>query len=86
MFNTRHSYNSVPNVPNVPNVPPVPAHQFGEFINETYKDKAYKTVIRLNVALSDAQMQGKSVFETDAKSRGAEDYLSVCKEILNDWF
>jgi chromosome partitioning protein len=60
--------------------------QFGEFINETYKDKVYQTVIRLNVALGDAQMQGKSVFETDAKSRGAEDYLAVCKEILNDCF
>jgi chromosome partitioning protein len=58
--------------------------QFTELISETYRGKVYKTVIRSTVSLSDAQMQGKSVFDTAAKSKGAEDYLSVCYEIMND--
>jgi chromosome partitioning protein len=58
--------------------------QFTEFIQETYKKKVYETVIRSNVALGDAQMQGKSIFDADAKSRGAEDYLSVSNEIIKE--
>jgi len=58
--------------------------QFTDFIQETYKGKVYRTVIRSNVSLSDAQMQGKSVFDTATKSKGAEDYLAVCEEIIGD--
>ena len=56
--------------------------QFTEFISETYKGKVYQTVIRSNVSLSDAQMQGKSVFDAAPKSKGAEDYIGVCEEIV----
>jgi chromosome partitioning protein len=58
--------------------------QIKEVIQETYKGKVYQTAIRLTVGLSDAQMQSKSVFDTDSKSRGAEDYAAVCEEIIKD--
>ena len=58
--------------------------QFAEFIQETYKDKVYRTAVRSNVALGDAQMQGKCIFDTDSKCRGAEDYMSIAKEVIKD--
>jgi len=56
--------------------------QFTEFVQDAYKGKVYNTPIRATVALGDAQMQGKCIFDTDDKSRGAEDYLAVAKEII----
>jgi chromosome partitioning protein len=58
--------------------------QFTEFVQEAYKGKVYQTAIRATVALGDAQMQGKSIFDADDKSRGAEDYLAVAKEVINN--
>lgn len=58
--------------------------QFTEFVQETYRGKVYQTAIRATVALGDAQMQGKCIFDTDVKSRGAEDYLALSREIIDD--
>ena len=54
-----------------------------EALTEKYKDKLFKTEIGMNVALEEAQAKGKNIFEYNEKSSGAEDYLSVCKEIIN---
>jgi chromosome partitioning protein len=48
-----------------------------------FGDNLMKTVIRVNVALAEAQSSGKDIFEYDPKSNGAKDYMSLVNEILN---
>lgn len=56
--------------------------QLSEAIEESYKNNIFKTIIYNNIALSEAQLQGLDIFEYDAKSSGATDYMNVCKELL----
>jgi len=58
--------------------------EFVEVIKQTYTDKVYKTVIRTNVTLEEATTQGKSVFDTDIKSNGSDDYMNICNEIIKE--
>lgn len=51
-------------------------------INSHFKNEVFKTKIRDNVALAEAPTQGKDIFSYNDKSNGAEDYLSIVKEIL----
>ena len=53
-----------------------------ETIKSHYKDQVFKTAIRDNIALAEAPTQGLDIFRYNPKSYGAEDYLSLCKEIL----
>lgn len=53
-----------------------------ESIGKYFKDKVFKTKIRNSVVLAEAPSQGKDIFAYDAKSRGAEDYASLCDEIV----
>lgn len=46
------------------------------------KEVVFKTIIRDNIALAEAPSQGVDIFRYNPKSYGAEDYLSLCKEIL----
>lgn len=48
-----------------------------------FKDKVFETKIRDNVALAEAPARGVDIFRYNSKSYGAEDYLSLCREILN---
>jgi len=41
----------------------------------------FKSKIRDNIALAEAPAQGLDIFRYNAKSYGAEDYLSLSKEI-----
>jgi chromosome partitioning protein len=41
-----------------------------------------KTTIRDNVALAEAPAKGLDVFRYAPKSKGAEDYLALSKEVL----
>lgn len=54
-----------------------------ERIQENLGDLVFNTVIRKNVTLAEAPAQGKSIFEVDVKSRGAEDYEALTNEVLN---
>ena len=47
-----------------------------------FKNDVFKTKIRDNVALAEAPTQGTDIFRYQAKSKGAEDYLALCKEII----
>jgi len=47
-----------------------------------FGDKLFKTLIRENIALAEAPAAGKTIYEYRPGSHGAEDYLSLCKEIL----
>jgi len=51
-------------------------------VEADYKRETFKTVIRQNVALAEAPATGQDIFSYSPKSNGAEDYLSLCKEIL----
>ena len=50
-------------------------------IQSHFKDQVFKTKIRDNIALAEAPAQGLDIFRYNPKSYGAEDYLSLCKEI-----
>lgn len=47
-----------------------------------FPDKVFKTKIRNNVALSEAQSFGIDVFHYKPRSNGAADYKALCKEII----
>jgi chromosome partitioning protein len=51
-------------------------------VNEHFEEKLFSTNIRINVALSEAQLQGVSVFDYDPTSNGAVDYNDLAEEIL----
>ena len=51
-------------------------------IDNHYKEKVFNTKIRDNVALAEAPTQGLDIFRYQPNSNGAEDYTSLCSEIL----
>lgn len=51
-------------------------------IETHFKDEVFKTKVRDNIALAEAPTQALDIFRYNPKSYGAEDYLSLCKEIL----
>ena len=51
-------------------------------IKNIFKDLAFNTPIRKNVALVEAGASGKSIFEYDKKCNGAEDYKNLTNEII----
>lgn len=55
---------------------------FLEIIENTFPQKILKNKIRRDIAISEASIYGKPIFDTDPQSRAAEDYLAVTKELL----
>ena len=53
-----------------------------ELISESFCDKVFKTVIRDNVSLAEAQIKGMNIFEYNKNSNGAKDYMELAKEVL----
>lgn len=51
-------------------------------IEDHFKDEVFKTKIRDNIALAEAPSMGLDIFRYQPKSYGAEDYLSLSKEIM----
>jgi len=51
-------------------------------IQAHFKDEVFKTKVRDNIALAEAPAQGLDIFRYSSKSYGAEDYLSLSKEVL----
>lgn len=60
------------------------ARQVEEEVRKHFGGKVYDTVIARNVTLAEAPSHGKPVLLYDAKSKGAQSYLSLAKEILNE--
>lgn len=60
------------------------ARAVAETVRSYFGDLVFQTVIRSNVALAEAPSNGQSIFEYAPKSTGAEDYLSLSKEVLGD--
>ncbi|MFD2923842.1 ParA family protein [Halobacillus naozhouensis] len=53
-----------------------------EEVKKYFQDRVYKAVIPRNVRLSEAPSHGKPIILYDAKSRGAEVYLDLAKEVM----
>jgi chromosome partitioning protein len=53
-----------------------------ETVRERFESKVFKTIIRTNVSLEEAAMQGLDIFRYAPKSNGAADYKNVCKELI----
>jgi len=53
-----------------------------ETIKKYFGEKVFETLIRDNVALAEAPAQRKDIFDYNPNSLGAQDYMSLCKEIL----
>ncbi len=56
--------------------------EIGQMIRNHYDDLVFKTEIRGNVRLKEAPSFGKSIFDYDQSSSGAEAYRELTKEVL----
>jgi chromosome partitioning protein len=56
--------------------------QVGRDVREYFKDNVYRTVIPRNIRLAEAPSHGTPAVAYDARSRGAEAYLALAREVL----
>jgi chromosome partitioning protein len=56
--------------------------QVARDVREFFKDKVYRTVIPRNVRLAEAPSHGEPAVTYDPKSRGAEAYVALARELL----
>ncbi|MDK2896947.1 MAG: chromosome partitioning protein [Candidatus Atribacteria bacterium] len=52
-------------------------------IEEYFEERLFKTVIHKNIALAEASSHGVPVIEYEPSSSGAQNYLSLAKEVIN---
>lgn len=60
------------------------ANQVSDELKKHFGDKVYKTIIPRNVTLAEAPSHGKPVILYDIRSKGAQSYLELAKEIINN--
>ena len=58
------------------------SNQVVEDVKETFKDKVFNTYISRNVRVSEAPSFGQSIIDYDPKSKGAQQYLALAKEVI----
>lgn len=56
--------------------------QVVEEVKKYFRDKVYSTLIPRNIRLSEAPSYGKSIITYDPKSKGAEVYIDLAKEVI----
>ncbi|MBX6395979.1 MAG: ParA family protein, partial [Alicyclobacillaceae bacterium] len=56
--------------------------QVVEDVKKYFREKVYKTIIPRNVRLSEAPSHGMPVIQYDPKSRGAEVYMDLAREVV----
>jgi chromosome partitioning protein len=59
------------------------AEQVAQEVRKYFGSKVYTTIIHRNVALSEAPSHGKPVLLYDIRSRGAQSYLELAKEVIS---
>ncbi|GGH39620.1 chromosome partitioning protein ParA [Mangrovimonas yunxiaonensis] len=59
------------------------SNQVVEEVQKHFNDMVFQTIIQRNVRLSEAPSYGESIINYDAASKGASNYLSLAKEIIN---
>lgn len=60
------------------------ATQVAQEVRKFFGSKVFTTVIHRNVALSEAPSHGKPILLYDIRSRGAQSYLDLAKEVLTN--
>lgn len=55
-----------------------------EEVKKYFQDKVYRTIIPRNVRLSEAPSHGEPIIIYDAKSKGAEMYLELAREVIRN--
>jgi chromosome partitioning protein len=60
------------------------ANQVAEEVRTHFGDKVFTTVIHRNVVLSEAPSHGKPIILYDIRSRGAQNYLDLAKEVITN--
>lgn len=55
-----------------------------EQVKKYFQDRVYKTIIPRNVRLSEAPSHGEPIIVYDARSRGAEVYTELAKEVVHN--
>ncbi|MCC8193349.1 MAG: ParA family protein, partial [Deltaproteobacteria bacterium] len=58
------------------------ARQVKNEVRKAFSDNLLESVIPRNVRLSEAPSHGKSIIHYDIKSKGAEAYLALAKEVV----
>lgn len=58
------------------------ARQVKEEVERAFSAELFKTIIPRNVRLSEAPSHGKSILHYDIKSKGAEAYLKLAREVV----
>lgn len=53
-------------------------------VKKHFRQKVFKTIIPRNVRLSEAPSYGEPVITYDPKSRGAQVYFELAKEVIGD--
>lgn len=53
-----------------------------EEVKKYFQDKVYKSIIPRNIRLSEAPSHGQPIINYDPKSKGAEVYLELAKEVM----
>src|SRR5699024_2940713 len=56
--------------------------QVVEEVKKYFQDKVYQAIIPRNVRLGEAPSHGQSIITYDPKSKGAEVYLELAKEVI----
>ncbi|ALJ06271.1 chromosome partitioning protein ParA [Pseudalgibacter alginicilyticus] len=59
------------------------SNQVVEEVQKHFNNMVFQTIIQRNVRLSEAPSYGESIINYDASSKGATNYLSLAKEIIN---
>ncbi len=59
------------------------AEQVAQEVRKYFGSKVYTTIIHRNVALSEAPSHGKPVLLYDIRSRGAQSYLELAREVIS---
>lgn len=53
-----------------------------EIIHDSFCEKVFKTIIRDNVALAEALVKGKNIYQYNKNSNEAKDYMALAGEII----
>ncbi|RKD22880.1 sporulation initiation inhibitor Soj [Ammoniphilus oxalaticus] len=53
-----------------------------EEVKKYFREKVYQAIIPRNIRLSEAPSHGQSIIKYDARSRGAEVYMELAREVL----
>jgi len=57
--------------------------QVADDLREFFRDEVFRTVIPRSIRLAEAPSHGKPILTYDVRSRGAESYIKLAKEILS---